>query len=307
MQVTPTGEAFPTPVSPEQNRPDGVSVSSRKAQNDATAALRYPAPFHANPEEYLPCTREMTAYGGIDVNVYAKLGAELESWKPNLPSPYELGNIDIHALTKSLQSGIHGEVRLALDTLALVTAAAQPGLYIDLRLCDDLVETLIDCAEEQVDLLVENTVEVSDEILITSYEDVARACRIEKMAVRHVPAFGSPDYELDRAVDRLVCVTTILRNLSFIPDNQKLLADDTVIKFLCVVLRYLGTRNMLLRTQTNTLDFMKDVITFLSNVATEVEIPGREQALCLLQFLLAFAPSPAITVADDRLYFTPRS
>jgi SWI/SNF chromatin-remodeling complex subunit SWI1 len=67
----------------------------------------------------------------------------------------------------------------------------------------------------------------------------------------------------------------------------------------------MGTRNMLLRTQANTLDFMKDVIIFLSNVAHEMEIPGREQAFCLLQFLLAFAPSPPPTYVDDQLFFSP--
>merc|ERR1712225_160861 len=37
---------------------------------------------------------------------------------------------------------------------------------------------------------------------------------------------------------------------------------------------------------------MKDVITFLSNLAQSIELPGREQALCMIHFLLAFAPCP---------------
>lgn len=63
---------------------------------------------------------------------------------------------------------------------------------------------------------------------------------------------------------------------------------------------------MLLRTHANTLDFMKDSIVFLSNLAQAVEIPGREQALCLLHFLLAFAPCPPpVTTSSDKIIFSP--
>jgi len=98
----------------------------------------------------------------------------------------------------------------------------------------------------------------------------------------------------------------ILRNVSFPGeqnDNHNFLADESVIKMLCVVIRYLGTRTMLLRTHSNTLDFMKDVVVLLSNVAGSIEIPGREQALCLLQFLLSFAPTPGPTTTNKALHF----
>ena len=166
--------------------------------------------------------------------------------------------------------------------------------------------SLIDCAEEQIDLLAEHTAEVSDEIQLTPYEDVFRACRLERWAVRAIPIFGSTAYELDRAVDRLICITTILRNVSFPGeqnDNHLVLADESIIKFICVIIRYLGTRTMLLRTQQNTLDFMKDIVILLSNIAGAIEIPSREQALCLLQFLLAFAPAPGPIASDGGLFF----
>jgi len=281
--------------------PDGQSMSGHSAE----AAMHFPAPF-AGKDEYIPCHREYTSHGGVSLRIAAEQGVELEQVKPNIPAVHELGNIDIHALTKSIQSGIHGEVRLALDILAQVTASGFHQLEIDLSMCDDLVETLVECAEDQIEMLAEHTVEVSDEILINPYEDVIRSCRLEKMAVHEIPVFGSQEYDLDRAVDRLICITTILRNLSFAPVNQIILADEIVIKFLCVVIRYLGTRNTLLRTHANTLDFMKDVVTFLSNIAASVEIPGREQALCLLQFVLAFAPTPVPTMSSssDKVFFT---
>ncbi|PTB61928.1 hypothetical protein BBK36DRAFT_1130479 [Trichoderma citrinoviride] len=258
-------------------------------------------------EEYSPCARELSTYGGVDLHAANLLGAELERWKPTVPPVNDLGNIDIAALTRSLQSGIHGEVRLALDTLATVSHSPNQAHFLQLRYCDDLVDALIDCAEEQLELLTEHTVEVSDDIQLTPYEEVVRACRIERWAIRDVPAFGTQEYELDRAVDRLVCISTILRNVSFPGennDNHVILADESVIKFLCTAIRYLGTRTMLLRTHNNTLDFMKDVVILLSNIAGSVEIPGREQASCLLHFLLAFAPVPNPTLTNDTIFFT---
>ncbi|PHH90241.1 hypothetical protein CDD83_4179 [Cordyceps sp. RAO-2017] len=259
-------------------------------------------------DEYNPCARELLTYGGIDLSAADLLGSELSRWEPSVPTINELGNIDIHALTRSLQSGIHGEVRLALDTLATVSASLGQMHFMQLRYCDDLVDALVDCAEEQLDLLAEHTVEVSDEILLTPYEDVVRACRLEALAIKDVPAFGTTEYRLDRAVDKLICITTIMRNASFPGDqndNHNFLSDESVIKMLCVVIRYLGTRTMLLRTHGNTLDFMKDVVVLLSNIAGSVELPGREQAQCLLQFLLAFAPTPGPTTTDDTLFFAP--
>ncbi|KAK3385976.1 hypothetical protein B0H63DRAFT_190033 [Podospora didyma] len=311
IQPTPTAEEFPLP-SPAQSKAGSMSLPGSAhpephAMHEEPMA-QFPAPFATDPEEYMPCSREFTTYGGVDLMAVGKLADDLVRYKPDIPSALELGNVDIHALTRSIQSGIHGEVRLALDTLATISSGELyngiPIPQIDLRYCDDLVETLVECAEEQADLLAENSEEASNEITISLYEDVIRACRTERLALRSVPLFGSPAYELDRAVDRLICITTILRNLSCREENHAPLAEDSVIKFLCVVIRYLGTREMLLRTQANTLDLMKDLVTLLSNIAGSVEIPGREQAFCLLQFLLAFAPSPTPTLSNAQIFFT---
>lgn len=202
----------------------------------------------------------------------------------------------------SLQCGIPSEVRLALDTLVMLSA--EPKIQLELKLCEDLVDTLVDCAEEQVEILAESAAEVSDVMLINSYEDVLRGCRSEQEVLQDIHPFASHEYELDRAVEKLIAITTIMRNLSFYETNHQLLADDSVIKFLCVVIRYLGTRNMLLRSYQNVLDFMKDVIVFLSNLAQTIELPGREQALCLLHFLLAFAPCPSPN-AGSEVTFSP--
>ncbi|KAH7322828.1 hypothetical protein B0I35DRAFT_407257 [Stachybotrys elegans] len=299
--VQPNDLSMPSPAMPKPGMmPD--------ARTGAVTEHRLP-PLAKKSDEYSPCSRELATHGGIDVSTVFKLGHDLEKWIPDVPSINELGVVDIQALTRSLQSGIHGEVRLALDVLATVSVSPSPAHQLQLRYCDDLVDALIDCAEEQLDLLAEHTVEVSDEIQLSPYEDVVRSCRLEQYTVRDIPTFGSTAYDLDRAVDRLICITTILRNVSFPGEqneNHLVLADESVIKFLCVVIRYLGTRTMLLRTHQNTLDFMKDLVILLSNISGSIEIPSREQAFCLLQFLLAFAPTPAPSASEQSgLLFAP--
>lgn len=294
---TPFTASSPAP----RSKPGSLSLQS---SHESQAFAAVDEKQKRRPSAYDPRAYSLTTWGGVNPEALDNLCFDLVNLRPNIPGVAELGVIDIHALTMSLQSGIHSEVRLALDTLA--TVSVEPRVQLDLRACGDLVESIIDCAEEQLELLAENAAEVSDVMLISSYEDVARSCRLEREGLQDVPLFGTLEYELDRSVERLICITTILRNLSFYETNHPLLADKFVITFLCIVIRYLGTRNMLLRTHSNTLDMMKDLIIFFSNLSQAVEIPSKEQALCLLHFLLAFAPCPPpVNPGSDKVIFSP--
>ena len=248
------------------------------------------------------------SHGGIQVSSFKDVVDALLAHKPNVPAAMELGVVDIRALTMSLRSGIHAEVRLALDTLATLSYDRQDNRSPLLENCEDLVETLIDCAEQQVEVLAENAAEVSDVMLISPYEEVVRGCRSEVETLQDVPEFGTLDYDLDRSVERLICITTILRNFSFFETNHLQLADPVVVRFITTVIRYLGTRYMLLRTHRNTLDFAKDIITYLSNLSHTIDLPGREEASCILHFLLSFAPSPPPTTQGlEEVMFSPYS
>ena len=261
-----------------------------------------------------PVEKEAETYGGLTTWFEAsKAGKEhvddLTTARPWAPSILELGLIDIRALVLSLRSGLHAEVRLALDTLATMTIwplttarqSRETGLLL-LNKCEDLLEALIECAEEQLDLLAENAPEVSDDILISPYEDIIRGCTIDAQTLQDVANVGTLEYDLERSVDKLICITTILRNLSEsdFPDTQKRLADPILVKFMTTALRYLGTRNMLLRSYQNTLDFSKDVVILLSNLSQEIDLPSKEEAVCILHFLLSFAPSPLSNHMDDQ-------
>jgi len=252
---------------------------------------------------YNPGTRAILTHGGIEVSTLDDLASRLDVVKPNVPTTQELGIIDINALTMSLRSGIHAEVRLALDTLAVLSV--EHRFQLSLVECEDLLEALVECAEDQVEMLAENAAEVSDVMLISPYEEVVRGCRSEVETLQEVPEFGTLEYNLDHAVDRLICVSTIIRNLSFFDVNHSLLAEPIVVKFMSTVVRYLGTRNMLLRTHRNTLDFMKDIVIYLSNLSHTIDLPGKEEALCMVHFLLSFAPCPPPTTPGrEEVMFT---
>ncbi|PGH16219.1 hypothetical protein AJ80_05242 [Polytolypa hystricis UAMH7299] len=302
--MPPNGQPvqFPNSASPMQVDKKATPISKRTTAIDreTNMPLQHPIEDQFKPT-VLP---ESHFHGPVIVDELFQLGEDIIRLKPNVPSFAELGVIDIHALTMSIKSGIHAEMRVALDTLTQISF--EPGVQISLDNCEDLVETLIECAEDQADLLAENAAEVSDVMLLPSYEEIMRGCRQEMETLVDVPEFGSLDYELDRAVDRLVCVTTIIRNFSFSESNFHLLAMPFVVKFMSTIIHYLGTRNMLLRTHQNTLDFMKDVVIYLSNLAHTIQLPGKDEALCLVHFLLSFAPTPQPTSFGlGNVMFTP--
>ena len=284
--------------SPAKRLDTGAGKDLSGIQPDASMPPKRPIEDPFKPD-VLP---ESTFHGPINVQEIYGLGEMIATAKPTVPDYREMGLIDIHALIMGLKSGIHAEIRVSLDALTILSAEGH--LQLSLDNCDDLVEALIDCAQDQFESLAEHTVEVSDEIDLLSYEDVVRGCHMEASNMLDVPEFASLDYDLDRSADRLICITTLLRNFSFYEANFNVLGMPDVIKFMTTVIRYLGTRTQFLRNHRNTLDFMKDVVIFLSNLSHSVELPSKEEATCLLHFLLAFAPCPApITAVNEKIFF----
>ncbi|KAI9809608.1 MAG: hypothetical protein M1825_000040 [Sarcosagium campestre] len=303
--ATPPSQRAGLPINSPSYGKKGPGIANLKSP-DASATLETSALPSYSPQvqpKFIPRTKYLETHAGLDVGILGHVGQELASYKPDLPTVAELGQVDVRALNRSIQSGIRSEVRLGLDTLAQLSVYRD--LQITLRFCEDLAETLVDCATDQIELLAEHAPVVSEAMDIASYEELSQICHSSNVSVREVPAFGCHEYELERAVAQVLCITTILRNLSFAESNHQTLAEDLVIDFFCNVIRLLGTRHLLLRNAANTLDFIKDVVTYLSNLAHEIVLPEREQALRLLHFLLAFAPLPLPNAkAADGVVFT---
>lgn len=277
-----TGGSKPIEPEPDVNKP-----LSRPIEDPFKPDVLPPSRFH----------------GPVNVEEIFVIGQHIVEARPVVPTVREMGIIDIHALTMSIKSGLHAETRVALDTL--VTLSIESALQLSLAECDDLMDTLLDCAQSQVNFLAEHTTEVSDDMALSSYEELVRACRLENESLQDAPEFGTVPYDLERAADRLICITTLIRNFSFYEPNFGVLGQPEVLKLLSTVIRYLGTTEMFLRHNRNTLDFLKDVVIYLSNLSTSLQIPGKDEALCILHFLLAFAPMPApISTSSSKVCFT---
>ncbi|KAG0132962.1 hypothetical protein HOY82DRAFT_584673 [Tuber indicum] len=277
--------------------PDAIPFSATQPQNNALKEI---------PSDFKPKVRGLDTHGGLNVSVLSQIGNDFMFHKPTTPTFQELGVIDVHALTMMLKCGISAEVRLALDTLATVSVESRWSLALES--CEDLIETLVDVAESQVEILGEHAEESSEAIAVPAYEDIVRACKAETVGLIDVARFGSLEHELEKSADKLICITTIFRNLSFFESNHKALADPNVVRFLSGVIERLGTSKLLLRTNTNTLDFMKDIIIFLSNLSHSITLPSEDEALNLLHLILAFAPQPLPAASGrDTLMFTSYS
>ncbi|KAF3923476.1 hypothetical protein ABW21_db0208265 [Orbilia brochopaga] len=269
---------------PLQTAGQGMSQGSELSQTAGTPVRE------KHDSHFKPKVRGLDTHGGVDVAVLSGIGTEIVHLRPTVPTFNELGIIDVHALTMSLKSGLQAEIRLALDTLVTVSVESQWSL--SLKSCEDLVETLVDVAESEVEQLRDEVEETDTDSCFPAYEEVLRGCRQEANTLLLIPRVGSRQHELNRAADRLIAITTIFRNLSFFESNHDPLADSSVIKFVSSVITVMSKSKMLLRSHNNTLDFMKDMIIFLSNLSQSIILPGKEEALALLRFLLAFAPLP---------------
>ncbi|KIW02823.1 hypothetical protein, variant [Verruconis gallopava] len=231
----------------------------------------------------------------------AEMYKELALHNVDIPSHLDVGVVDIQAITLSLQSGINAEVRYALDLLGKLTDGTLLPRYLELPECGDLLDVLIDCGEDQVEFLSDKSKRIEG-LEHGSYEEIARLAKLELQEVQDVPEVGSKKYQKERAAERLLAVTSILRNLSFPRnimdtrrDNSHFLAASRAVKFLSNTIGLLATRVVSLQSSLNTQDFMKDVIVFLSNTAKEIVLDSQEDAYNFLQFILAFAPGPIPT------------
>ncbi|KAL5601496.1 uncharacterized protein BROUX77_005745 [Berkeleyomyces rouxiae] len=282
------------PSGAPSNLPHGMSISET------------PPNHVVGNGEYIPRSREIGTWGLLNLSTMNNIGFDLERMRPDYPPVQELGHIDIAALTRSLQCGMHSEIRVALDTLVDVSASMHQLHVIHLPFCEDLADALVGCAEDQVEVLLTHTNQIRDEIELPTYEKMVRITKEDSFQVVDTPKFGTPEYDMQRAVDRLICIFSIFRNLSCPGENNPNLAplaDESVINLMSCIIRYIGTREHFLRTNINTLDFFKDCIIILSNIATSLEIGSRENALSLLHLLLCFAPSPTPEEQDGTTFF----
>lgn len=299
-------ESTPDQPSPVTGAHVAPPVQDKVKEEKAVEKINLPTDMVEGKMTYRPSWRVIDRWSGLDFDAenFKKRVDELVFYRPNVPSLPEMGVIDIRALTMSIRSGLYAETRLALDMLVKLSHEQQ--LTLELEKCDDLVEVLVDYGEDLLDTLANDNPEVSDIVDLTPYEDVLHNCSAEVYSLQDPPAFGTKAHELDQTANRLLAITTIFRNLSFLEINHGALSTPQVLKFFSNAIRLVGTRVLLLRTHVNTFDFMKDLVTYFSNTSTKISLPSRDDAYIILHFLCAFAPIPRPTVPVKFTPYNPR-
>ncbi|TKX24557.1 putative SWI/SNF chromatin-remodeling complex subunit sol1 [Elsinoe australis] len=305
--VPPQAQAEASPV-------PGAKASSKAIKRENSIA----EPPKQQETEYIVTKRVMEdTYGGYSLESVKYRAADIASMAQDSIRAQTMFIADMRALTLSLQSGIPSEVRYAIDTLNDLsskpvywkdarTQQPIPGVIL-LDKCEDLLDAILDCLEEHLDQLAEDAPEVTDDVELHSYEEVLRQTRIEQESLRDIPDPGTTAWTMEHIADRVVALIQILSNLSMDQYNHGQLTSKETISLLSNAIRMIGTRQLYLRTQENTIDFYKIVITFLSNIAgPKLELPTRDDALHVLHFLLAFAPQPPPLIPADNkpIHFT---
>ena len=303
----PQGSPVPLKIGTQEDdddKPDADSIGRIKSIDKADELRKLFDP------EYKPRRHSLNTHGGLPLDHHiAESGAALYDSK-TLPKLEELGPVDLQALTLGLQSGFHEEVAYALDRLAVLS---QKPLF--LRECLDLADALLDIGRQQLHRLIEST-DPSAEFEVLPVEKLTSSSREENLDFREERPFAGPQYEKRHAIDKLLAITTIFRNLSFpLPErhnntdvsnehNRQILTTSDMQSFAVKIIRLLNSSVSPLQSDNDRLDFAKDLVIFLSNVSETLAISNEDDARAFLLFLISFAPGLAPACGQGKIAFT---
>ncbi|CCJ28467.1 unnamed protein product, partial [Pneumocystis jirovecii] len=242
---------------------------------------------------YKPKKRVIETYGGFDMQLITKMSSDLEDLKCRPPTLHELGT-----------SRLHSEVNRALDVFTIITGDKRWGL--PLIECEELLDCIIEMADDEYSLLVEDIKVMDETMSVLSYEQMINLCydEIENLTVNCRP--GSLAYEKTKSAEKILCITTILRNLSFTEENQDFMAKNisllTLIEHLIIMTSKTDIPEISCRLR---LDLAKDLITLLSNISQSVLIENVSTARAIISLIIAFSPYSNISSDPDKIVFTP--
>lgn len=98
---------------------------------------------------YKPRERKIDHTNGYDINYISQIGEKIDSHKPIFLFAPELGTVNLHAISMSLQCNNLGEITTALNTLLVASADTQ--LKIALKQCPPLLNSLTKLAINLLD------------------------------------------------------------------------------------------------------------------------------------------------------------
>lgn len=234
---------------------------------------------------YIPKTRNVETYGGIDLKYFDKFEI-----KPPVPHLNELGVIDIQALIMSLKSGMKMEITNALNILTILTVQPQvqqqqQAPHLPLSQCEDLLDVLMDYLEQ--DMLSESAVNASH----LTYTDLFDMSLDEMKSL--IPQLENSTSDIWISLrERCLCIFNIIRNLSFMNENMEYLArHKRFVSILMDIINttrqgeeawFVGIRKM------DMLDFRKSILMIFSNISMFLVLKQEKTAKIFTQLIHDF-------------------
>ena len=139
------------------------------------------------------------------------------------------------------------------------------------------------------------------------YHDLVQSCQgLTEDLDELVYGKEKDSHQLKVLADRLLCITALLRNFSFVEFNHDVLAGQDVVRFVSRLLRGLEASKArpFLASRHNNLDLTRDLVTLLSNVAYCIRLPDIDCAQQIYSFILSFAPESLNILNSDVLIFS---
>jgi SWI/SNF-like complex subunit BAF250/Osa len=230
------------------------------------------------------------------------------------------GIVDIHALTMSLKSEMKLEVSNALNILTVLTS--NRSVVLSMRHCDDLLDVLLDYLEQ--DLMGVNsrydTQANKEEKLILASEKDQTYSQLFEMSLDEmkslIPSLEKTTSDVWLSYrERCLCIINILRNLSFMPENQEyfgrhkrltdilayVLASDISMEEDASVRKKHQDDNTMIQTNGNdhldsdrpawyvgirhmdTLDYRKSALLIFSNIVVFLKLASASSALIFIK------------------------
>ncbi|ORZ17835.1 hypothetical protein BCR42DRAFT_412600 [Absidia repens] len=201
-----SSRSMASPTTPTHPPPPSATADGRyKHSPDSVPATSTPTTV-----TYIPKTRQVESYGGVDLKYFEKFEI-----RPAIPYLEELGAVDLTALTMSLRSGTKMEMTNALNTLTTMTMQPRPLL---LTHCEDLLDIILDhlqgCLFDESPMVVVTGAKASSH----SYADLFELALLEMKSL--IPGLEPTSSETWLSSRELrLCLFNLLRNLSFMEEN----------------------------------------------------------------------------------------
>lgn len=298
-------------MSPVKSTPNPANSSpSPKPSSVPSEAVASPDYQQKLPQQqitYIPKTRNVETYGGVDLKYFDKFEI-----KPPVPHLNELGVIDIQALIMSLKSGMKMEITNALNILTILTVQPQvqqqqQQAHLPLSQCDDLLDVLMDYLEQ--DILgtssrfesPRNETKQTEILSDLTYTDLFDMSLDEMKSL--IPQLENSTSDVWISLrERCLCIFNILRNVSFMNENMEYLAKHK--RFITLMIDivnntrqvssiegrdttgkeawFVGIRRM------DTLDFRKSILMIFSNISMFLQLKDPKTASVFVQLIHDF-------------------